>query len=259
MGELQKALTGWSPDNSNLAQVLSQPVQQATTAQTQQPSADSTGSTDSQQPDNATPPLLMIAPSGEAAYVPQEQVANAQAKGAKIGIRMTAPDGKEKAVVPFDLQDGAQKQGATWDVSPDNDNAKAYLTKQKSGPLMDSGLVNPDLYGSEKQAEKQVGAGLASAYKTGAVMAATGAVGGALAAPTAVTAEVSTGLVDEFGAPIARQIVSQGPSLIGQGFKAAVTWAMAHPTTAKLIIEGAGVAGALKILHGMAKLDKEFK
>ena len=67
----------------------------------------------------------MVAPGGgEAAYVPQDQVASYEAKGAKIGIRMTAPDGQEKAIVPFDQQDSYQKQGATWDAHPDNDAVK---------------------------------------------------------------------------------------------------------------------------------------
>lgn len=210
--------------------------------------------------------ILMIAPTGgESALVPPDQVDSYLAKGAKVGVRMTAPDGKQKAIVPFDQQDQYQKQGATWDVHPDNDSAKAFLTQRQQAP--------DDFEAQQDEAKQSVesGAGPAAAYmKPGQTAAAVGgmlAAGSAagivsgimgLAAPGVITEEVATGLLDEFGAPIARQIAKEGPSVLGKGFQLATKWIQAHPTTAKAVIETVGVAAAVKILGKMAKLAQEF-
>jgi flagellar biosynthesis chaperone FliJ len=76
---------------------------------------------------STTPNVLMLAPDGSLGYVPSPNVEAAISNGGKVAVRMTAPDGS-KGVIPFDNQDAAQKQGASWDVSPDNDATKAYMS-----------------------------------------------------------------------------------------------------------------------------------
>ena len=264
MGALQKALTGYAPPSSAPAGAPAQPqpAPQSTNAPATQDNGDSQASP--QQ-------ILMIAPSGEAAYVPQDQVANYESKGGKVGIRMTAPDGKEKAIVPFDRQDDFQKQGAKWDVHPDNDAAKTFLTNRsvaqsRSQTPGKARVIGPDgmpmlmdvPQGQEASTEAANQKGQTLGAAVGAGMVATAGLGAALAVPGVITEEAATGLLDEFGEPITREIVKQGPSLLGKGFQATTEWATAHPTQAKLIIEGAGIAGGLKILSGMSKFAKEF-
>jgi hypothetical protein len=226
------------------------------------------------QPSQPSQQLLMIAPTGEAAYVPQEQVPDYESKGGKIGVRMTAPDGNQKAIVPFDQQDTYQKQGATWDSHPDNDAAKAFLTQRSvaqsrsqtpgkalvTGP--DGGMMYMDVPpGHEASTEQANQKGTVTGAVTGAGMLATAATAGLaaeLAAPGVITEEAATGLLDEFGEPITRQIVKEGPSILGKGFQIATKWVQAHPTTARAVIETAGVAVGMKVLGKMAKLAEEF-
>lgn len=59
--------------------------------------------------------IPMIAPTGEVADVPQEQVATAVKQGAKIGFDMISPDGNQRAVVPADQVHNAIVQGAQLD------------------------------------------------------------------------------------------------------------------------------------------------
>jgi hypothetical protein len=86
------------------------------------------------QPGAAPAPkgLLMIN-QGKSAYVPLDKVDDAIAMGAEPGVRMTASDGKSKAIVPFSKQDEAQKEnGATWQAHPDNDAVKQYMTQKQA-------------------------------------------------------------------------------------------------------------------------------
>lgn len=83
------------------------------------------------------PNVLMLAPDGSVGYVPSANVPTAISNGGRIGVRMTAPDGT-KGVIPFDQQDAAQKNGASWDTSPDNDAVKQYLSNTQPG----SGWLN---------------------------------------------------------------------------------------------------------------------
>jgi hypothetical protein len=254
MGALQKALAGYTPPSSAAAQ--SQP----------QAADDSSSAT-------ATPSqILMIAPSGsEAAYVPPDQVDSYLAKGAKVGIRMTAPDGKQKAIVPFDRQDDFQKQGATWDVHPDNDAAKAFLTQRsvsqsRSQAPGKARVIGPDgmpmlmdvPQGQESSTEAANQRGQAIGTAVGAGTVATVGLGAALAAPGIITEEAATGLLDEFGEPITREIIKQGPSLLGKGFQAASEWAAANPMTAKTLIGTVGLGAAVKVWHVLSKIEQEF-
>jgi len=215
--------------------------------------------------------ILMVAPSGEAAYVPQDQVADYQSKGGQLGVRMTAPDGKEKAIVPFNQQDAYQKQGATWDVTPDNDAVKAFVTQrsvaqsrsQTPGKAMVPVMGEPRMMmvdvpqGQEASAEQASDKGQAIAGGVGVGMLATAGLAG-LAVPGVITEEAASGLVDEFGGPITREIIKQGPSVLGKAFQATTEWATSHPITAKVIIDGAGITGGLAILNKMRKLAGEF-
>ncbi len=271
MGALQRALAGYAPPSSGAPQPAPTPDQQSTPPAAQ-PAAQSQPQA-ARDDSTATPSqILMIAPGGgESAYVPQDQVSSYESKGAKIGIRMVAPDGKEKAIVPFDRQDAFQKQGAKWDSSPDNDAAKTFLTNRsvaqsRSQTPGKARVIGPDgmpmlmdvPQGQEASTEAANQKGQTLGAAVGAGMVATAGLGAALAVPGVITEEAATGLLDEFGEPITREIVKQGPSLLGKGFQATTEWATAHPTQAKLIIEGAGIAGGLKILSGMSKFAKEF-
>lgn len=69
------------------------------------------------------PSVLMVAPSGEAAYVPREHKRDYIVLGMQVGVRMTAPTG-EKAIVPYSRVAFYRLQGATVDVGPEF--AKAY-------------------------------------------------------------------------------------------------------------------------------------
>lgn len=264
MGALQKALAGYTPPNSGAQQSPAPPGQPA--AQSQPQGADDSSST------TGTPSqILMIAPSGETAYVPQDQVSGYESKGGKVGIRMTAPDGKEKAIVPFDRQDDFQKQGAKWDSSPDNDAAKAFLTQRsvsqsRSQAPGKARVTGPDgmpmmmdvPQGQEASTEAANQKGQAIGTAVGAGTVATLGLGAALAAPGVITEEAATGLLDEFGEPITREIIKQGPSLLGKGFQAATQWAAANPLTAKTLIGTVGLAGAVKVWHVLSKIEQEF-
>lgn len=256
MGGLQQALSGYTPpSNAGNGGASTQPTQP-------QSAANATAAPDSSAPPATARQILMIAPSGEKAYVPQDQVASYEANGAKVGIRMTAPDGKEKAIVPFDQQDAYQKQGATWDLSPDNDAAKAFLTQRQQDASSRTNMnMTRAMSGramSTPADQAQFDAGKKAGTIAGASIIAGGTLGAALAAPGVITEEAATGLLDEFGEPITREIIKQGPSLLGKGFQAATQWATAHPTLVKEIIKVGGIAGALKVFGTMSKLEKEF-
>lgn len=283
MGALARALTGYAPPNSGATATAAQPAAQSqpqsaadsnnvsTVSDLQSTSAPATH----QLTENGIQPvaagkILMVAPSGETAYVPPDKVAANEANGAEVGIRMVAPDGS-KAVVPFSKQDTNQKNGAKWDSSADNDAAKNFLTQRSvsqsrsqapgkarvTGPdgmpmLMDV----PQGQESSTEAANQRGQAIGTAVGAGTV--ATLGLGAALAAPGIITEEAATGLVDEFGEPITREIIKQGPSLLGKGFQAASEWAAAHPMTAKTLIGTVGLAGAVKVWHVLSKIDQEF-
>ena len=201
--------------------------------------------------------------------MPPDQVASYEAKGAKVGVRMTAPDVREKAIVPLDQQDSYQKQGATWDAHPDNDVVKNFMTQRQQQAQTDSfnrtdanmsrALSGQPMSTPQDQAQFEEGKG--SGTITGSTILATGALGAGISALTAgspITTEVATGLVDEFGEPITRETISRGPSILGKGFQTAVQWVAGHPTTAKAVSETAGVAAGMKIVGKMAKPAQEF-
>ena len=213
----------------------------------------------------------MLGPDGSTAYISPDKVAANEANGAEVGIRMLGPDGS-KAVIPFSKQDVNQQNGAKWDSSsPDNDAAKAFLTQRSvsqsrsstRGKAMVTGPDGTPMFmdvppGQEASTEAANQKGAATGAAIGAGTLATAGLGAALAAPGIITEEVATGLLDEFGEPITREIIKQGPSLVGKGFQVTAQWAAAHPTTAKAIIEIAGVTGAVQIWNRLSKLAKEF-
>jgi hypothetical protein len=80
-----------------------------------------------QQTQSTGGPSVLMVMNGQTAYVPINQAENAIGQGAELGVRMTDSQGN-KAVVPFSQQDTAQKNGAQWDVTPENDATKAYMT-----------------------------------------------------------------------------------------------------------------------------------
>jgi hypothetical protein len=80
------------------------------------------------------PMLPVIAPDGTSGSIPQSQIPGALKAGGKLGVRMTAPDGSQ-GIIPFDQQDAAQKAGAKWDVHPENDAVKQYMTPKPPGWL----------------------------------------------------------------------------------------------------------------------------
>lgn len=71
--------------------------------------------------------ILMLDPDGNTVHIPADHVPDALKDGGKIGVRMIAPDGSPH-VIPFDNQDAAQRDGGKWDVSPDNDAVKRYVS-----------------------------------------------------------------------------------------------------------------------------------
>src|SRR5579864_602312 len=54
----------------------------------------------------------MIAPDGTVADVPHESVNTAVGRGAKLGVDMLSPDGRERATVPVDVAHDALRKGA---------------------------------------------------------------------------------------------------------------------------------------------------
>lgn len=81
----------------------------------------------SQSQQSTNPASVLMVMNGQTAYVPVSQAENAIGQGGELGVRMTDSQGN-KAVVPFSQQDAAQKNGANWDVTPENDATKAYMT-----------------------------------------------------------------------------------------------------------------------------------
>ncbi|HTB91338.1 MAG TPA: hypothetical protein VK728_00820 [Candidatus Sulfotelmatobacter sp.] len=79
------------------------------------------------QTQQQSPSSVLMVMNGQTAYVPISQAENAIGQGGELGVRMTDSQGN-RAIVPFSQQDRAQQNGATWDVTPENDATKAYMT-----------------------------------------------------------------------------------------------------------------------------------
>jgi hypothetical protein len=95
---------------------------------------------------------------------------------------------------------------------------------------------------------QQFEAGRQAGFGSAAATAATGAVGGALAAPSVTAGSVGTGILNAAGHEIMRDITQYGPS--------AARTILAHPIAQRLLIHAAGTVGAGAILKALGIFGK---
>lgn len=191
--------------------------------------------------------MPMLDAKGAPVYVPQENVQKAISDGGyKLSVDMTDPQGN-KWHVPFDQQDKAQKEGKyTWDVSPENDAVKSYMTQQEqptqfSYPAAGPGgmIVTTTMPKQKADQLEQEGRDARTEAGKQAIIATATMGAGALVGPAleflgigaeAVAPEaqkIGTGLYDEFGKEIFKDVAPEAKRFAGK--------ILSNPTVQKAI------------------------
>jgi hypothetical protein len=109
--------------------------------------------------------------------------------------------------------------------------------------------------------EEQAQAGRKAGFISGAVTAGMGALGGPLAAPTVTTESVGTGILNQTGQEIMREITKAGPSIGREAVKATLAWTARHPYVSMAAYEGLRRAGVPvpNVIGWLAKAANEVK